>query len=69
MIERNTPHLDDFTLLRYIAEDLNNDERRVVLLHLQGCESCRHVAAEIDELDRELKALTTNPDAPSRFRG
>ena len=68
MLELNTPHLDDFTLLRYIAEDLNNDERRVVLLHLQGCESCQQVAAEIDELDRELKALTMNPDARADFK-
>ena len=61
MLELNTPHLDDFTLLRYVAEDLDEPERKAALAHLLVCGSCEGTIAEIAELDQELRAIASNP--------
>ncbi len=63
MSELSRPHLDDFTLLRYTAGDLNDFERRTATRHLEACAVCSSVLREIDQLDRELKVLTADREA------
>jgi tetratricopeptide (TPR) repeat protein len=67
MLELNMPHLDDFTLLRYVAEDLDEKERSQVLDHLGSCETCQKTIGEIQELDRQLKAVAANPETRTDF--
>ncbi len=67
MLELNPPHLDDFTLLRYVAEDLDDSERMTAADHLRACNACRKTVAEIADLDRELKAIVANPETRADF--
>jgi tetratricopeptide (TPR) repeat protein len=62
MLELNTPHLDDFTLLRYVAEDLDDREKSAAAAHLRACEACRTTIGEIEELDQELRTIANNPE-------
>jgi len=57
MHELTRPHLDDFTLLRYTAGDLDDIERRLAARHIEACAVCSQVLREIDELDQELKLV------------
>jgi tetratricopeptide (TPR) repeat protein len=67
MLELNTPHLDDFTLLRYVAEDLDDSERMAAADHLRACGACQRTVGEIAELDRELKGIAANPETRGDF--
>ena len=62
-----TPHLDDFTLLRYVADDLDDTEREKVAEHLEACAACKGTCDEIEELDRELAALAQDGDSRRDF--
>ncbi len=50
-------HLDDFTLLRYAALDLDGAERGEAEEHLRGCAQCAHVLGSLEKLDVEMKTL------------
>ena len=52
-----TLHLDDFTLLRHAANELDGPERQVAARHLENCRSCSSRSAEVIRLDAELRAL------------
>jgi tetratricopeptide (TPR) repeat protein len=54
---RSARHLDDFTLLRYTASDLDDIERRRADQHLAACRHCSATLVSIGRLDEELKAL------------
>ena len=54
---RSSRHLDDFTLLRYTASDLDDIERRRADQHLAACRHCSATLVSIGRLDEELKAL------------
>jgi len=62
-----TTHLDDFTLLRYVAEDLDESERTAARDHLRACGKCRTTIGEIEDLDRELRAVATSPQTRGDF--
>jgi tetratricopeptide (TPR) repeat protein len=57
-------HLDDFTLLRYTAGDLDLAEQAETGKHLEACPSCLNVLQKMRQLDAELMAIATDP---SRF--
>ncbi len=57
MPELRSPHLDDFTLLRHVAGDLNDFERKVASRHLETCAACAAVLRQIEQLDEEMKLL------------
>jgi tetratricopeptide (TPR) repeat protein len=63
MLELKMRHLDDFTLLRYLAEDLEDAERGEAAEHLGACSTCQATLREIDGLDKELIALAKDPAA------
>jgi tetratricopeptide (TPR) repeat protein len=67
MLELTSPHLDDFTLLRYVAEDLDDTEKRAAVAHLRACEACQATIGEIEELDQELRAVADNTDTRRDF--
>ncbi len=50
-------HLDEFTLLRYAASDLDGQERETADDHLHACERCAKALGAMEELDRELRAI------------
>jgi tetratricopeptide (TPR) repeat protein len=50
-------HLDDFTLLRFTAADLNESERRAAEEHLLACARCNVVLESLASLDTELRVL------------
>jgi len=50
-------HLDEFTLLRYAASDLDGQERETAGDHLHVCERCAAALGAMEELDRELRAI------------
>ncbi|MDQ2978232.1 MAG: tetratricopeptide repeat protein, partial [Acidobacteriota bacterium] len=52
-----TLHLDDFTLLRHAANELDGPERQAAARHLESCRSCSSRSAEVIRLDGELRAL------------
>ena len=52
MLETKAPHLDDFTLLRYVAFDLDEVDRQKVANHLDFCPTCRETLGEIEALNR-----------------
>lgn len=56
--ELNLLHLDDFTLLRYTACDLDDVERQRADQHLETCTACSNALHQIRELDAELRQLT-----------
>jgi tetratricopeptide (TPR) repeat protein len=68
MSELTSPHLDDFTLLRFVAGDLGDAERKSTIRHLEACPACSCVEREIAQLDRELRDLARNepPDRAER---
>ena len=51
-----TPHQDGYTLLRYIAGELNDLDRRRVERHLEACPRCAGDLAEYRWLDEQLAA-------------
>jgi tetratricopeptide (TPR) repeat protein len=57
MLDTKTPHLDDFTLLRFVAWDLEQAERTEIEGHLDACPTCKATLHEIEELNRELSIL------------
>jgi tetratricopeptide (TPR) repeat protein len=63
VLELTSFHLDDFTLLRYVAEDLDEGERASVARHLEMCRVCQKTVAELMELDDELRTIAADPDA------
>jgi tetratricopeptide (TPR) repeat protein len=74
-----TAHYDDFTLLRYVAGDLAEDEKGSATSHVTTCTQCNSALAELTELDGELRRLATagmlqdedaelRPDDPFRRR-
>jgi tetratricopeptide (TPR) repeat protein len=64
MSQLKAPHLDDFTLLRYVTRDLEDSERDEAAKHLNGCETCSGLLREIAELDEELRHRTAQGDPP-----
>jgi len=78
-------HLDDFTLLRYAALDLDGPQRDEVEEHLRGCGKCADVLGTLEELNKEMKEVAKaytpedglppgdpfakRPQAPPRPRG
>jgi tetratricopeptide (TPR) repeat protein len=57
-------HLDDFTLLRHSAGELDGTERRAVEAHLEHCHECRRSLEDVRLLDAELKSLSRDGDLP-----
>jgi tetratricopeptide (TPR) repeat protein len=60
---RSSRHLDDFTLLRYTAADLDAAERGAVVEHLDGCARCNAVLESLAKLDEEMRALARDLSA------
>ncbi|HEV2064889.1 MAG TPA: hypothetical protein VGS00_10125, partial [Thermoanaerobaculia bacterium] len=56
-------HLDDFTLLRYTAGDLERVERDLAARHLHACPACSDLLGELRRLDIGLRDLAEDPDA------
>ena len=56
-------HLDDFTLLRYTAADLDAAERGAAEEHLVGCARCNVVLKSLAKLDEEMRALAKTMSA------
>lgn len=52
-----TRHPDDFALLRYTAGDLDDSERGGIVSHLDQCETCLMILAEIRPLDAALRRI------------
>lgn len=50
-------HLDDFTLLRFVARDLDDIEGAVVRRHLRACPRCREGLKGIELLDEALRRV------------
>jgi len=67
MHELTTPHLDDFTLLRYVAADLDEAEQAFALHHLSDCEICQRTVGELEGLDQELRTLAANSEMRTDF--
>jgi tetratricopeptide (TPR) repeat protein len=53
-------HLEDFLILRYVADELSSEERRSVARHLVACSECATKRVEIERLDAGLKELAAN---------
>jgi tetratricopeptide (TPR) repeat protein len=53
-----SPHLNEFTLLRYAALDLDGQERETADDHLHVCKRCEAALSEMEELDEQLRAIT-----------
>jgi tetratricopeptide (TPR) repeat protein len=53
-------HLDEFTLLRYAASDLDGQERETAGDHLHVCERCATALSAMKELDEQLRAITSD---------
>ncbi len=51
-------HLDEFTLLRYAASDLDGRERETADDHLHVCKRCVAALSAMEELDQQLRAIT-----------
>lgn len=56
-------HLDDFTLLGYVAGELGRSDRSTAADHLAGCRPCRRTQVEIGRLDKELSLLAKDAAA------
>jgi tetratricopeptide (TPR) repeat protein len=61
MLDLKPPHLDDFTLLCYVAGELGEAERSTASDHLAGCRACRRTHSEIIRLDKELSLFAKDP--------
>jgi tetratricopeptide (TPR) repeat protein len=51
-------HLDEFTLLRYAASELDGQERETADDHLHVCARCVAALSAMEELDEQLRAIT-----------
>jgi tetratricopeptide (TPR) repeat protein len=60
---RSPRHLDDFTLLRYTAADLDAAERAAAEEHLHVCGQCNGVLESLAQLDSEMRALAKTMSA------
>lgn len=56
-------HLDDFTLLRYTAGDLERVERDLAARHLDACHACSDLLGELRRLDEGLRDLAGDAGA------
>jgi tetratricopeptide (TPR) repeat protein len=54
---RSPRHLDDFTLLRFTAADLDAAERGAAEEHLLACARCNGALQSLAKLDQEMRAL------------
>ncbi len=61
MLDLKQQHLDDFTLLCYVAGELGEAERSTAADHLAECRACRRTQTEIARLDKELSLLAKDP--------
>jgi len=61
MPDTNTPHADDFTLLRYAARDLDEIEHEKVAGHVESCRSCQTTLRDIEALDQDLIGRSSKP--------
>ena len=66
---RSPRHLDDFTLLRYTAADLDAAERGAAEEHLVGCARCNGVLESLEKLDQEMRVLAKTSSAAGGARG
>lgn len=55
-------HLDEFTLLRYIADELDEAERGEAGRHLEMCSACSERLDQVHQLDAELQILARDRD-------
>lgn len=53
------PHLDDFTLLRFVVGDVTPAERTQVRSHVDDCLKCNATLAELKKVDRGLRRLAS----------
>ena len=60
---RSPRHLDDFTLLRYTAADLDAAERAAAEEHLLACAQCNGVLESLAQLDGEMHVLAKTMSA------
>ena len=60
-------HLDDFALLCYVANDLDEAARLEATGHIDRCPSCRQTLREVEKLDRELADLAKDPSTRRDF--
>jgi len=60
---RSPRHLDDFTLLRYTAADLDAAERAAAEEHLLACAQCNRVLESLAQLDSEMRAIAKTMSA------
>jgi tetratricopeptide (TPR) repeat protein len=54
-----TSHLDEFILLRSVAGDLADDERKSAASHVTDCPTCSATISELERLDGELRRLAS----------
>ncbi|HTO75182.1 MAG TPA: tetratricopeptide repeat protein [Thermoanaerobaculia bacterium] len=67
MSDLSARHLDDFTLLRYVAGELTAAEQGRASRHLSGCSRCTRIEIEIRRLDGELRALDASVETASEI--
>lgn len=60
-----TPHLDEFTLLRFTTRDLSGEELGSTARHLAECAECGSVLAQVRRLDGELRELSSKGGFPA----
>jgi tetratricopeptide (TPR) repeat protein len=58
----STKHLNDFTLLRYVAGELTPSEQADASQHLAVCPRCSSIELEIRRLDEELRWIADFPE-------
>ena len=58
-------HLDEATLLRLVAADLDAAERAAAELHLGRCAACRRERARTEMLDGAMRELAANAAKPA----
>ena len=56
-----TAHLEDFTIERYICEDLDATERQALETHLQACPSCTQRLQEQRDAAQAKRAADEAP--------
>ncbi len=60
-------HLDEFTLLRYAVEDLDNQEREAAEEHLHACGRCATALDAMKKLDEQLREVTWDAGVDDAF--
>jgi tetratricopeptide (TPR) repeat protein len=60
---KRSRHLDDFTLLRFTAADLDAAERGAAEEHLLACSRCNGVLESLAKLDEEMRVLAKTMSA------